>query len=89
MTRKKNLIVGADLSGAGHDVSLVDTRDPAGGNRHTERALETGIPVHVDGPHIFHTTSAAFGTMSTGSGGAGPAGTVSSRPAAGAPARCR
>lgn len=58
------LMVGAGLSGAvigrelaehGHDVTVVDSRDHIGGNCHTERDSDTGVMVHVYGPHIFHT----------------------------------
>jgi UDP-galactopyranose mutase len=60
----KILIVGAGLSGAvigrelaqaGHDITIVDSRDHIGGNCHTERDADTGVMVHVYGPHIFHT----------------------------------
>lgn len=58
------LMVGAGLSGAvigralaeaGHRVRVVEARDHVGGNCHTRRDPETGIMVHVYGPHIFHT----------------------------------
>ncbi|WP_420587526.1 UDP-galactopyranose mutase [Ruegeria sp.] len=58
------LMVGAGLSGAvigrelaeqGHDVTVMDSRDHIGGNCHTERDTDTGVMVHVYGPHIFHT----------------------------------
>ncbi|SMR83586.1 UDP-galactopyranose mutase [Aliiroseovarius halocynthiae] len=58
------LLVGAGLSGAvigrelaedGHQVTIVESRDHVAGNCHTERDDETGIMVHVYGPHIFHT----------------------------------
>lgn len=61
---EKIVIVGAGLSGAvigrelalaGHHVEIVDARDHIGGNCHTERDDETGVMVHVYGPHIFHT----------------------------------
>lgn len=61
------LLVGAGLSGAvigrnlaeqGHDITIVDARGHVGGNCHTERDLETGVMVHVYGPHIFHTDDA-------------------------------
>lgn len=64
MTRKSLLMVGAGLSGAvlarqlaeaGHEVTVLDARDHVGGNCHTERDGDTGILVHVYGPHIFHT----------------------------------
>jgi UDP-galactopyranose mutase len=60
----KILLVGAGLSGAvigrklaeaGHDITIIDGRDHIGGNCHTERDSETGVMVHVYGPHIFHT----------------------------------
>lgn len=63
-TGKKIGIVGAGLSGAvigrelalaGHDVAIFDTRDHVAGNCHTERDKDTGVMVHVYGPHIFHT----------------------------------
>jgi len=58
------LIVGAGLSGAvigrelalaGHSVEIIDARDHIAGNCHTARDAETGVMVHVYGPHIFHT----------------------------------
>jgi UDP-galactopyranose mutase len=61
------LLVGAGLSGAvigrklaeaGHAVTIIDGRDHVGGNCHTERDAETGVLVHVYGPHIFHTDDA-------------------------------
>ncbi|MBB3944800.1 UDP-galactopyranose mutase [Rhizobium skierniewicense] len=64
---KKIAIVGAGLSGAvigrelaqaGHQVDIFDRRDHIAGNCHTERDGETGVMVHVYGPHIFHTDDA-------------------------------
>lgn len=61
---KKIAIVGAGLSGAiighelavaGHQVQIFDKRDHVAGNCHTKRDQSTGVPVHVYGPHIFHT----------------------------------
>ncbi len=61
---KSMMIVGAGLSGAvigrelalaGHRVEIVDARDHIAGNCHTQRDAETGVMVHVYGPHIFHT----------------------------------
>ncbi|RJE87833.1 UDP-galactopyranose mutase [Paracoccus onubensis] len=58
------LLVGAGLSGAvigrrlaeaGHDCRVIDSRDHIGGNCHTSRDAETGVMMHVYGPHIFHT----------------------------------
>lgn len=63
----KLLMVGAGLSGAvigrrlaeaGHDITVVDARDHVAGNCHTTRDAETGVMVHVYGPHIFHTDDA-------------------------------
>lgn len=60
------LIVGAGLSGAviarelaeaGHDCRVIEARDHVAGNCHTRRDLETGIMLHVYGPHIFHTNN--------------------------------
>ena len=61
------LLVGAGLSGAviarvlaeaGHRATVIDTRDHIGGNCHTERDPDTGVLIHVYGPHIFHTDDA-------------------------------
>ncbi|MDL2202010.1 UDP-galactopyranose mutase [Brucella intermedia] len=62
---KKNiLIVGAGFTGAvmarelaeeGYQVTVFEQRNHVAGNCHTERDSETGIMVHVHGPHIFHT----------------------------------
>lgn len=58
------LLVGAGLSGAvigrklaeaGHRCRIIDARDHIGGNCHTRRDAETGVMMHVYGPHIFHT----------------------------------
>lgn len=58
------LLVGAGLSGAvigrrlaedGHRITIIDARSHVGGNCHTKRDAETGVMVHVYGPHIFHT----------------------------------
>ncbi len=63
----KIVIVGAGLSGAvigrelalvGHKVEILDARDHIAGNCHTERDADTGVMVHVYGPHIFHTDDA-------------------------------
>ena len=63
----KLLMVGAGLSGAvigrhlaeaGHEITIVDSRAHIGGNCHTERDADTGVMVHIYGPHIFHTDDA-------------------------------
>ncbi|MFD3191538.1 UDP-galactopyranose mutase [Sedimentitalea sp. HM32M-2] len=48
-------VIGRHLAEAGHTVTVVDSRDHVGGNCHTRRDPETGVMVHVYGPHIFHT----------------------------------
>ena len=61
---KSVLIIGAGFSGAviarllaeqGHNLTVIDERDHVAGNCHTARDPETGVMVHVYGPHIFHT----------------------------------
>lgn len=61
------LMVGAGLSGAvigrlladaGMDVTVVDSRSHVAGNCHTERDADSGVMVHIYGPHIFHTDDA-------------------------------
>jgi UDP-galactopyranose mutase len=62
---KKNIaIVGAGFSGAvianqlaqaGYKVEVFESRPHVAGNCHSERDPETGVMVHVYGPHIFHT----------------------------------
>ena len=51
-------VIGRHLAEAGHDITVVDRRPHAGGNCHTERDADTGVMVHVYGPHIFHTDDA-------------------------------
>jgi UDP-galactopyranose mutase len=48
-------VIGRELAEAGQDVTIVDSRPHIAGNCHTERDAETGVLVHVYGPHIFHT----------------------------------
>jgi len=48
-------VIGRELAEAGHDVHIVDSRAHVAGNCHTERDADTGVMVHVYGPHIFHT----------------------------------
>lgn len=50
-------VVARQLADAGHDVVVFDPRDHVAGNCHTARH-ETGVLVHVYGPHLFHTASA-------------------------------
>ena len=51
-------VIGRHLAEAGHEVTVVDSRSHVGGNCYTERDAETGVMVHVYGPHIFHTDDA-------------------------------
>lgn len=51
-------VIGRTLAEAGHDITVVDRRDHVAGNCHTARDAETGVMVHVYGPHIFHTDDA-------------------------------
>jgi len=51
-------VIGRHLAEAGHEVTIVDARSHVAGNCHTERCPETGVLVHVYGPHIFHTDDA-------------------------------
>ena len=62
--RGRIAVVGAGLSGAvigrelalkGYKVEAFDSRDHIAGNCHTERDKDTGVMVHIYGPHIFHT----------------------------------
>ena len=48
-------VIGRKLAEAGHDVTVIDQRPHVAGNCHTERDADTGVLVHVYGPHIFHT----------------------------------
>lgn len=64
MTVQNIAIAGAGLSGAviareladaGFRITVFESRDHIGGNCYTERDAETGVLIHVYGPHIFHT----------------------------------
>ena len=57
-------IIGAGLSGAvlarqfaeaGLKVTVYESRNHIAGNCHTQRDSDTGVMIHVYGPHIFHT----------------------------------
>lgn len=62
---RKYLVVGAGFSGAvlarelvessDCTVDVIDERPHVAGNCHTERDVDSGVLVHVYGPHIFHT----------------------------------
>ncbi len=62
------VVVGAGLSGAtlarrlaeaGATVTVLEAQSHPAGHCHTERDPETGILVHVHGPHIFHSDNQA------------------------------
>ncbi len=48
-------VIARELAEAGFEVDVFDSRHHIAGNCHTERDGETGVMVHVYGPHIFHT----------------------------------
>ncbi|PDT85833.1 UDP-galactopyranose mutase [Sinorhizobium sp. BJ1] len=48
-------VIGRELAEAGHQVEIFDAREHIAGNCHTERDEDTGVMIHVYGPHIFHT----------------------------------
>lgn len=63
---KKIAVVGAGFSGAviahelakaGYEIDVFDSRSHVAGNCHSARDAETGIMIHVYGPHIFHTSN--------------------------------
>ena len=62
--KKHIAIVGAGFSGAvianqlahaGYTVEVFESRPHVAGNCHSERDADTGVMLHVYGPHIFHT----------------------------------
>jgi UDP-galactopyranose mutase len=48
-------VIAHRLAEAGHRVTVFESRTHLAGNCHTERDPETGVMLHVYGPHIFHT----------------------------------
>lgn len=50
-------VIARELALAGNKVSIFDIRDHVAGNCHTERDRDTGVMLHVYGPHIFHTSN--------------------------------
>ena len=48
-------VIGRALAEAGHQCRIIDARDHIGGNCYTRRDSDTGVMMHVYGPHIFHT----------------------------------
>ena len=65
MKSPRTLVVGAGFSGAvaarelartlDQKILVIDEREHAGGNCHTERDAASGVMLHRYGPHIFHT----------------------------------
>ena len=50
-------VLARQLSEAGYQVDVFDTRPHVAGNCHTARDDKTGVMVHTYGPHIFHTSN--------------------------------
>jgi UDP-galactopyranose mutase len=48
-------VISRELANAGHECEVFDTRNHIAGNCHSERDMNTGVMLHVYGPHIFHT----------------------------------
>lgn len=48
-------VIAHQLANAGYTVEVFEARSHVGGNCHAERDAQTGVMVHVYGPHIFHT----------------------------------
>ena len=48
-------VIARELAEGGHRVQMYESRAHIAGNCHTQRDCQTGVMVHVYGPHIFHT----------------------------------
>lgn len=48
-------VIARELAESGHQVRVFERRDHIAGNCHTQRDPDTGVMLHVYGPHIFHT----------------------------------
>lgn len=48
-------VLARQLSDAGEKVVVFEARDHVAGNCHTQRDTDTGVMLHVYGPHVFHT----------------------------------
>ncbi|NDY89790.1 UDP-galactopyranose/dTDP-fucopyranose mutase family protein [Ideonella livida] len=48
-------VIARELAEAGHRCTLFEARPHVAGNCHTERDADSGVMVHIYGPHIFHT----------------------------------
>ncbi len=82
-------VIGRELAEAGHDCRIIDARPHIAGNCHTERDADTGVMMHVYGPHIFHTDDEACGITSTASRASCRSRTGSRRPRRAGSIRCR
>jgi UDP-galactopyranose mutase len=50
-------IVAHELAKSGYECDVFETRHHVAGNCHCERDQQTGVLIHVYGPHIFHTNN--------------------------------
>lgn len=50
-------VIAQQLAQEGYKIQVIDARKHVGGNCHTTRDKQTGVMVHVYGPHIFHTNN--------------------------------
>ena len=48
-------VIAYELSQAGHDIDVFESRNHIGGNCFTTRDEDTNVMLHLYGPHIFHT----------------------------------
>jgi UDP-galactopyranose mutase len=48
-------VIAREIAEHGHVAEIFEQREHIGGNCHTARDQQTGVMVHVFGPHIFHT----------------------------------
>jgi UDP-galactopyranose mutase len=48
-------VIAREMAEQGHDVVVYEERSHIGGNCYSKRDEETGVMIHVYGPHIFHT----------------------------------
>jgi len=48
-------VIGRELAEAGYRVEIIESRPYIAGNCYTDVDPQTGIMMHVHGPHIFHT----------------------------------
>lgn len=50
-------VIARELAERGYQVEVFDTRPHVAGNCHTARDAESGVMLHIYGPHIFHTSN--------------------------------